>query len=53
VILGAPTGLSNAITYLPVTQPTANTLTVKFCNFTTVAGIDDTARTWSYTVIRP
>jgi len=52
VILSAPTDLNTAVLWQSVIQPTANTLTVRFCNYTTVDNIDDTARTWGYIVTR-
>ena len=42
----------NGILYHSILQPTADVLTIRFCNFTATDNLDDTARSWGYVVTR-
>ena len=50
-MLNAPSTLHAALTPLEMTQPTADVLTIRLCNYDNTT-VDDTAKTWDYVIIR-
>jgi hypothetical protein len=52
VMLSAPNNLMSGVVAQEVLQPTADVLTIRFCNFTATDNLDDTAKTWGYVVTR-